>query len=391
MKIFLVALSFVVALCVSFAPAPANARRLALVVGSSDYSKVGQLPNASKDATDFASFLQQNGFDAKLVLNADRRKLAEELSRFAKELGRTDTALFYFAGHGMQFKGENYLLGVDATLGSELDIPAETVPLASIISAIESRAKTTLVFLDACRNNPLAEALNRNTDGTFRSVSSRGLAPIAASSAGTMVAFAASPGQVASDGDGQNSPFTRALIDHLGAPGLEIGTSFKRVIKQVRLATDSRQSPQLLSSLEEEFYLSSSALPDDAFSPVTSTVVEESAENEIEEEKVAVALQKELRRAGCYRGAIDGNWGAASQAALSRFARATRKRLDAPTVAALKIARNAAVGVCKECNKSQVRAGGRCKPKPVVGQPGMCYYLSPISGRLQIDVCSRRS
>ena len=255
-KSILVALAIVLWAGVSSAHS-ADGRRLALVIGSSAYEAAGSLPNAVADAKQFGAFLSSQGFDTDIVTDADRKELADAVSRFARKISADDVALFYFAGHGMQLRGENYLVGTDALLASEFDVAAETLALTDVIGAIEKKSKIALVFLDACRNNPLANRLNQEVEGATRSIATRGLAPVETESAGTMVAFAAAPGQVASDGSGKNSPFTTALIGHLAGPGLEIGTAFKRVIRDVRKATDGKQSPQILSSLALEFYFNS--------------------------------------------------------------------------------------------------------------------------------------
>lgn len=229
-------------------------KKLALVIGNSKYESAGPLPNGVRDAAAFHAFLTTNGFQSTLILDGNRRTLAEAMSKFSRELQPQDTALFYFAGHGMQMQGENYLLGTEAKLASEFDVQGETLALSDLIGSIERRAKIALIFIDACRNNPLADRLNAEIEGKSRAAATRGLAPIHTSGAGTMVAFAAAPGQLAYDGAGNNSPFTKALIDNLAQPGLEVGTAFKRVIRQVRLETQDKQSPQILSSLALEFY-----------------------------------------------------------------------------------------------------------------------------------------
>ncbi|WP_457579908.1 caspase family protein [Ensifer canadensis] len=244
----------VVMLAATPALAQEGGKRLALIVGISDYTVVGALPNAARDAEAFDGFLTQQDFETDLVLNADRRGLAEALARFSRKVGADDVALFYYAGHGMQLHGENYLVSTDARLESEFDIPAETVPLSEIINALEKRARISLIFLDACRDNPLANRLNVEIEGASRGGATRGLAPIETHGAGTMVAFAAAPGQVAADGTDGHSPFTRALIANLSGAGLEVGTAFKRVVRDVRRETSGKQSPQLLSSLALEFY-----------------------------------------------------------------------------------------------------------------------------------------
>ncbi len=266
---------------IPFADAAAEMKRLALVIGNSKYEVAGALPNAARDATSFGEFLSSQGFEVDVVTDASRREMASAVSLFAKKVGPEDVALLYFAGHGMQLHGENFLVGTDAHLESELDVPAETVALTDVIGAVEKKAKIALFFLDACRNNPLANRLNEQVEGVSRSLATRGLAPVNTEAAGTMVAFAAAPGQVAADGSGENSPFTTALIANLSGPGLEIGTAFKRVIRDVRNQTSGKQSPQILSSLALEFYFNASlpvatkdleAKTDDALStPVADT------------------------------------------------------------------------------------------------------------------------
>ncbi|HEV7319600.1 MAG TPA: caspase family protein [Ensifer sp.] len=234
--------------------AEGSGKRLALIVGMSNYALAGTLPNAARDAEAFDAFLRGQGFETSLVLNADRRGLAGALSSFSRKVGPDDVALFYYAGHGMQLHGENFLIGTDAKLESEFDVPAETVALSEIINALEKRARISMVFLDACRNNPLAEKLTREVEGATRGAATRGLAPIETQSGGTLVAFAAAPGQVAADGTDGHSPFTRALIANLSGAGLEVGTAFKRVVRDVRKETQGKQQPQILSSLSLEFY-----------------------------------------------------------------------------------------------------------------------------------------
>ncbi|MCY1323279.1 spore cortex-lytic enzyme [compost metagenome] len=247
--------ALIVLLAVGHALAEEDGKRLALIVGMSNYVVAGILPNASRDAEAFKTFLDDQGFEADLVLNTNRRGLAEALARFSRKIGPKDVALFYYAGHGMQLHGDNFLVATDARLESEFDVPAETMALSEIVNALEKRAKISLIFLDACRNNPLADRLNREVEGASRGGAIRGLAPIDTQGAGTLVAFAAAPGQVAADGTDGHSPFTRALIANLSGPGLEIGTAFKHVIREVRSETNGKQSPQILSSLDLEFYL----------------------------------------------------------------------------------------------------------------------------------------
>ena len=237
--------------------AVAAGQRLALVVGNAAYESTTKLPNAANDARLFSRFLEKQGFDVETLTDVTRADLARGLQRFSDKIEGGDTALFYYAGHGMQLRGQNFLLGVDARLETEFDVAAETLPLDEIIATMEMRAGVSMVFIDACRNNPLAERLARQgeTQGAGRGLVIQGLAPVETQGTGTMIAFAASPGQIAYDGGGANSPFTQALVKHLAEKDTEIGTAFKRVIRDVRTLTDNRQSPQIVSNLATEIYL----------------------------------------------------------------------------------------------------------------------------------------
>ena len=251
----LVAAQFwVLALLAAVEAAP---RRLALVVGNSAYTATTPLPNAANDARLFSKFLERQGFEVDTLTDVTRVELGRGLQTFADRIEGGDVALFYYAGHGMQMDGQNFLLGVDAKLESAFDVTAETLALDAIVATMEMRAGVSMIFVDACRNNPLAESLARRaqTQGAGRSLVVQGLAPVEPQGTGTMIAFAASPGQIAYDGGGKNSPFTTALVEHLAADGTEIGTAFKRVIRDVRTLTDNRQSPQLVSNLATEIYL----------------------------------------------------------------------------------------------------------------------------------------
>ncbi|TIM26282.1 MAG: hypothetical protein E5Y63_30260 [Mesorhizobium sp.] len=237
----------------------AEGKRLALVVGNSSYTATTPLANAAADARAFAAFLKENGFEVDSLINVDRAGFARGLSTFSKKIGPADTALFYFAGHGMQLKGENFLLGLDAELLSEFDVDAEAIALNSITGIMERKASLSLLFVDACRNNPIADRLNASVEGVTRGAALKGLAPVSSTGSGTMIAFSASPGQVAYDGVGENSPFTTALVEHLSSPSLEVGTAFKRVIRDVRIKTNNLQSPQIVSNIAAEFYFNASA------------------------------------------------------------------------------------------------------------------------------------
>jgi hypothetical protein len=232
-------------------------KRVALVIGNSVYANTLVLKNPANDARAISDFLNRYGFDVTTVLNADHTSMNGAIDGFIKKLQPDDVALLYFAGHGLQFDGHNYLLATDARLMSEFDLDAEAVSLTATVQALERAAKVVLLFVDACRNNPLADQL-ASTAGVTRAAGSRGLARIEPSGAGTVIAFATQPGIVAQDGDGANSPYAQALIQNLAEPGVELSTAYKRVIQAVRKMTNDSQSPQIVSNLATEFYFDTS-------------------------------------------------------------------------------------------------------------------------------------
>lgn len=230
-------------------------KRVALVVGNAAYVNTPALRNPRNDASDMAAALTRLGFDVVLGLDLDQQKFAALVAQFARRLDDADVALFYYAGHGLQINGKNYLVSVDARLKNEFLIPSETIELESIIGVMESKVPTNLVFLDACRNNPLADDLRRNLVAMNRSASlGRGLARIEPTRRDTLIAFAAAPGQVAADGDGRNSPFTSALLKYLPQPNLEISVMLKLVAAQVGQLTHDTQRPQQMSDMTRTFY-----------------------------------------------------------------------------------------------------------------------------------------
>lgn len=235
-------------------PAGAHAaKRAALVIGNSAYVHAPPLPNPRNDAADLAEVLEQIGFEVTLGLDLDRRSFDATLREFAQKSRDAETVTFFYAGHGLQVAGENYLVPVDAKLQSEADLLFEAVKLSFVMQILESRPRTNIVFLDACRDNPLAENLARSLGRTRSAVIGRGLAEVSAG-AGTLVAYATDPGNVALDGEGENSPFTEALLRHITEPGVEVRSMLTRVRRDVYEATGGRQRPWDNSSLLREFY-----------------------------------------------------------------------------------------------------------------------------------------
>jgi len=235
-------------------------KRVALVIGNATYANASVLRNPRNDATDMAATLKTLGFDVIVGLDLDQPKFAATVDRFARQLDDADVALFFYAGHGLQINDKNYLVSVNARLSSEFLISSETIELDGIINLMESKVPVNLVFLDACRNNPLAENLRKNLIAMKRSVSlGRGLARIDPTRRDTLVAFAAAPGQEAADGNERNSPFTSALLKHLPKPDLEVSVMLKFVAAEVGEATHNMQRPQQLSDMTRTFYFANAS------------------------------------------------------------------------------------------------------------------------------------
>jgi uncharacterized caspase-like protein len=232
-------------------------RRVAMVVGNADYQRAGKLRNPVNDATDIAASLGALGFEVISAIDRDSREFEEDIETFSKAAQNADVALFYYSGHAMQLGGANYLLPIDFDADTELAVKRQAFNLADIVGQMEASAKVSLVFLDACRNNPLADALHASLGSKGRSAElGRGLARVSGSRPDTMIVFATAPGSIAADGAGRNSPFTQAMLRYLPAPGIEIETMMKRVTSAVAIDTGSRQQPERLSKLTIEFYFS---------------------------------------------------------------------------------------------------------------------------------------
>nr|WP_244670626.1 caspase family protein [Rhodoplanes elegans] len=227
--------------------APAFARRVALIVGNSAYVHAPPLANPENDAGDVAAALRRIGFDVVEGRNLDRRGMDDAVRSFGRKLDGADLAVFFYAGHGLQVAGKNYLVPVDAKLERPGDLALDAVDVSLVLAQMEADKRVNLVFLDACRDNPLSRSLARSL-GTRSASVGTGLASIQ-SALGTMIAYATQPDNVALDGEGRNSPFTTALLKHIGTPGVDIGTIMRRVRAEVVTATREKQVPWDHSSL----------------------------------------------------------------------------------------------------------------------------------------------
>lgn len=219
----------------------------ALVIGNSNYDNATALKNPVNDAADIAAKLEQGGFAVTKRLDASNKDMDRALKEFKQSLSDKEVGLFFFAGHGMQIDGDNYLAAVDTEIEDETDAKHSSLSLNRVIESMEKAGTpTNIIILDACRNNPWEQRW-------ARSAITRGLAPVYAPR-GTLIAFATSPGQVASDGKGRNGAYTAALLDHIDTADCSIETMFKRVRNTLSAATSQKQISWEHTSLAGEFY-----------------------------------------------------------------------------------------------------------------------------------------
>lgn len=237
------------------------AKRVALVIGNSAYENAAPLKNPRNDAEDLTNKLNELGFEVVSGFDLDSRGMRDTVRKFGEKLRGADVAMFFYAGHALQVNGRNYLAPVNTDIRHEGDLDFETIPMDFVQRQMERETKTVLLFLDACRDNPLARSLRATSRSTG---ATRGLARETNSSEGTFIAFATQPDNVALDGDGRNSPFTTALLANLDRPGVEISTLMTDVRRQVFEATNEQQIPWINSSLLGRFYFKDDGNSDDA-------------------------------------------------------------------------------------------------------------------------------
>lgn len=240
--------------------------RMALVIGNSHYTSVAALPNPANDAKAVARFLTSAGFQvlqAPDLAQADMRRTIGNFAGMVAEKGPDTVALVFYAGHGLQVDGENYLVPVDASIQREADVPLQAMRLADLMNALATvPSKTRIVILDACRNNPFSE-INKTTG--------RGLAIVDAPT-GSLVSYSTAPGTEAQDGDGLNSPFTTALLKVAQTPNLPVEQMFKRIRLAVTESTNRQQIPWESSSLTSDFSFFSGGNVTPASAPGASTL-----------------------------------------------------------------------------------------------------------------------
>jgi hypothetical protein len=236
------------------APAAAGLR-LALVIGNGAYVNATALANPPNDAAVVAKALREIGFEVIEGTNLDRAGMERLVRDFLHKAPGARLTLLYYAGHGMQVDGKNYLVPVDAKLAAPSDLAFETLDLDKVLAGLDDEARANIVVLDACRDNPLARSFATKIGATRSAAVPAGLAGYATVGTGTLIAFATAPGQTALDGTGTNSPFTTAFVKHVRTQGIEVNQMLTRVRVEVASQTKNRQVPWANSSLLGEVYL----------------------------------------------------------------------------------------------------------------------------------------
>lgn len=232
---------------------PCEAKRIALVIGNSSY-KVSPLTNPVNDARDFEAQLKRLGFDGNIVKreNLKKSEIGRTIREFISKISEGDEVVIFYAGHGVQVKGVNYLPAVDADIEGEEDVQLNSLSVSLLLEQLDAaKAGIKILFLDACRNNPFAR--------TFRSLD-RGLARIGDAPSGTLISFATRPGSVAADGTGRNGLFTSHLLKHLSSPGVPIEQLLKRVAIGVENESSGKQEPWTEGSIRGDFFFSSAKI-----------------------------------------------------------------------------------------------------------------------------------
>ncbi|MCK5145220.1 caspase family protein [bacterium] len=232
---------------IAYASAVENVKRLALVIGNARYSHGGSLRNPVNDARAMKVALELLGFTVLVHENCDQKAMKRAMDEFGKLLEGHAVGLFFYAGHGIQVNGHNYLVPVDASLNNQNDVEYDCVRAGRLLAKMESAGtQTNIVILDACRDNPFERSWSRSARG-------KGLAFMDAPS-GSLIAYATSPGTTAADGSGSNGVYTSAILQYIHTPGITIEELFKRVRRQVKQQSGDKQTPWESTSLEGNFY-----------------------------------------------------------------------------------------------------------------------------------------
>ena len=286
------------------------ADRVALIIGNNAYRHVTPLVNPGNDAADVARALRGLGFDVIEARDLDHGGMRRSLAEFAARLEGADVGLFFYAGHAMQVAGNNYLAPVDARLERGSDVYVELITMGDVLRIMEEEVPTRLVFLDSCRDNPLTRRLSRTRGG-----GRQGLAPVQAA-VGTLIAYSTAPNSLAQDGEGENSPFTEALLEHIETPGMEVRQVLSRVRENVIDRTGGRQVPWDSSSLTGDFFFRlevNGRVPVIAGSPLEAERALDLSDDDLGVVHAALAAL------GHPTGSSEGRLGATARRSISRF------------------------------------------------------------------------
>jgi uncharacterized caspase-like protein len=473
-RLFVAALAFTAMSCQALAD-----RRVALIVGNSAYQNVPKLPNPVKDADAMAQLFKKAGFEVvslhKDVSNLDYKRA---IRRFEETARDADIAVVFYAGHAIEIGGVNYMIPVDAKLATDIDAPDEAITLDRLMETVDSSKKLGLVILDACRDNPFVNTMQRRR--ASRAVHA-GLGKVEPTVAGTLIAYAAKAGSTAEDGAGDHSPFTTALLNHLTSPGLDVRLAFGRVRDQVMQLTSKRQEPFVYGSLggatvaivgtpqaiteassspaandpaanarrDYEYFervgtkdawdaflrLHSSGpyadlarmqrarvvaagdasrqratteatpppdKPATAVAAATPAARPEGAPSTpaagLAPGEVTRMLQTELKRVGCYGGAVNGDWNVASRRALDGFNKGAGAKFEGKvaSLAAVEAVREKQTRVCPlECARGSKAEGEQCvavtcPAGQVAGASGACEAAKPAKAAAREPAAPKR-
>lgn len=345
------------------APSAAGEKRIALVIGNSAY-KDAPLRNPANDARDVAATLRKLGFEVIEKTNVAQKEMNRAIVQFGEKLRGDSVALFYYAGHGMQVKGKNYLIPVDAQIQSEASVRVEAVDVDGVLDQL-TVSPLNIVILDACRNNPF--------ERRFRSVGG-GLAQMDAPK-GSLIAYATAPGKTAADGDNRNGLYTQELLKHIQTPGLPLETVFKRVRIGVMAASGEAQTPWETSSLTGDFFFRPGAGAPPEIPLPTDAAAEEIAQwRSIEHSSELADFERYLQRYP------DGRYATLAKAVQQKLQgeAAARETTAGPASAARDVSENERPRTAGE-NAEAIDLSGTWTPEHAPGQvyifsDGSCTY-----------------
>jgi Caspase domain len=283
-------------------PAHAEGSRVALVIGNGAYRKVPELPNPPRDASDVGDALERMGFAVTRLTNADLAQTKKALADFGEAAAHAEAAIVFYAGHGIEAGGENWLIPVDAEIATDADARNRAISLRSVVGVVDKATSLGLIILDACRDNPfvvqsVADALPVGSDTPAPTKSrsiSRGLAPTDPSG-NVLIAFSAKDGTTAQDGDGRNSPFTSALLRHIEQSGLEVTFLFRVVRDEVMKTTNGTQQPYVYGSLSKESIYLKPPTSDQILSTMPTIAPETRPSNPLFSEEAAKLIAEVVR------------------------------------------------------------------------------------------------